>query len=471
MRTPAGSPGASRPTAVDLFCGAGGFSLGVEQAGFDVLAAVDYDAVHSAIHSFNFPHCEVVCDDAQLLSGADLLESARTAAVARNREWDGKLDLVIGGSPCQGFSYGGKRQLDDERNHLVFAFARLVAEMQPRYFVLENVPGMLRMKSPRDASKTTIEELTQELTAAGYNVLPSTPLNAAEMGVPQDRRRLFLIGSLDDETVPKTPELVSSSRGKQGSSDDDSPTLPYCPSISDAISDLPELDDLVALFDTDELQLSDAQSRDLESEASEFAQRMRGSVDDENDLSYPREFDRNLLTNLLMTRHAETTAERFAETAQGSTEPISRLYRLHLDGVSRTLRAGTGYDRGSFTSPRPIHPTAHRVITVREAARLQSFPDWFRFHRTNWHGFRQVGNAVPPLLGRAIGKCIADALGANVIKPSKAILLGDNKLLSMNITEAAEHLGGEAPSLLTHRARSRKPAKKPTKKKRLAIAS
>lgn len=110
-----------------------------------------------------------------------------------------------------------------------------------------------------------------------------------------------------------------------------------------------------------------------------------------------------LLTGSLLTDHTELSRQRFAAIAPDDVEPVSRFKKLALNGICNTLRAGTASDRGAFTSPRPIHPTVPRVITVREAARLHSYPDWFRFHATKWHGFRQIGNSVPPLLARAVG--------------------------------------------------------------------
>src|SRR5439155_12575738 len=102
---------------------------------------------------------------------------------------------------------------------------------------------------------------------------------------------------------------------------------------------------------------------------------------------------RRLLTSSMRTIHTRLSVERFQATAPGTTEPVSRFYRPHPSGVCNTLRAGTGSERGAYTSPRPIHPKLPRVISVREAARIHGFPDWFRLHRSKWHGFRQIGNA------------------------------------------------------------------------------
>src|SRR5690606_16025822 len=117
-----------------------------------------------------------------------------------------------------------------------------------------------------------------------------------------------------------------------------------------------------------------------------------------------------------------------AETPPGSVEPISRFFKLPADGVSNTLRAGTDGARGAFTSPRPIHYRYNRCVTVREMARLHGFPDWFRLHTTKWHGARQIGNAVPPPLARAIATQVMRALGVKPTRPTHPIALGDPRL-------------------------------------------
>jgi DNA (cytosine-5)-methyltransferase 1 len=179
---------------VDLFSGAGGLSLGAEQAGFDVLAAMEYDPVHAAAHAYNFPKTAVVCRDARKVSGEDIREAATEGWRLHRRRgaWDGKLDAVFGGPPCQGFSVGGLGERDDERNRLVFDFARLVGELRPRYFVMENVPGM---QGAQGEDGPLLDELREALKAAGYAVADPWVLNACFAGVPQDRRRLFLAGA------------------------------------------------------------------------------------------------------------------------------------------------------------------------------------------------------------------------------------------------------------------------------------
>jgi len=152
-----------------------------------------------------------------------------------------------------------------------------------------------------------------------------------------------------------------------------------------------------------------------------------------------------LLTSSARTNHTEISRRRFSRTPPGSVEPISRFFKLAREGVSNTLRAGTDSARGAFTSPRPIHYERDRCITVREMARLHGFPDWFRFHKTKWHGARQVGNAVPPPLGRAIAAEFVNALGIEPSRPTETLSLGDPELLAMDMTRAGDYWGVDIP--------------------------
>ena len=137
-----------------------------------------------------------------------------------------------------------------------------------------------------------------------------------------------------------------------------------------------------------------------------YASILRGEIDDPDDHSIKRNVSSNPLTGCRRSKHTEKTVDRFNNTSPGSYEPISRFYRLTKEGLSRVIRAGTVPSRGGHTASRPIHPVKNRCITVREAGRIQSFPDWFQFNPTKWHGLRQVGIAVPPLLARAVGVSI-----------------------------------------------------------------
>jgi DNA (cytosine-5)-methyltransferase 1 len=432
-RGPSATP--RRPIVVDLFSGAGGLGLGFEQAGFDVVAAVEYDPVHAATHAFNFPHCEVLCRDASLLSASDVLAAARNGFRRSNpgRQWPGRVDVIIGGPPCQGFSAGGKREADDDRNNLIAEFVRLVVEVRPEAFCLENVAGLLETKFA-----AVRESAFQTLREAGYHLSGTTEvLNSIDYGVPQVRRRVVVIGSLSGE-VPRPKKL----------------TTPHV-KVADAFEGLPSPGTYEGLLADDAVSLTDADVQLRESVSSSYARRLSGLDRDASDLSRPRVWDPTRLTNSRRTTHTPETVARFSVTPLGAVEPKSRLFRLPLLGPSRTLRAGTGSERGSHTSPRPIHPTEDRVITVREAARLHGYPDWFRFHTTNWHGHRQVGNSVPPPLAKAAGIAVRATLDTRSSTLRLPAHLGAESLLRLNRSTAMAVLSATSSEMPANRTRRR----------------
>ena len=453
------APASRRPVAVDLFAGAGGFSLGFEQAGFDILASIEYDPIHCAVHAYNFPRTEIVCADIRTLRAERIREAIGRGWRRHKRPagWDGEVDVVVGGPPCQGFSTGGKRRFDDVRNELVFGFARLVGELKPRYFVLENVPGMSSLAvGPEDDAPKLIDVLLKDFAARGYVVAPPKILNAAEFGVPQQRRRLIVLGARSGCGLPAYPQAQTAPRGRRPTAPAaSSPDRPYCPTVWDAIGDLPDVDRTGGLRFTDETALSKRAIDRMHTTAAPYARTLLGLQEDREDRSYRRIWDETALTSSLRTIHAPTVTERFAATPQGHPEPISRLVRLHPQGISSTLRAGTHYERGSFNAPRPIHPVSNRVISVREAARLHSFPDWFRLHWTKWHGFRQVGNAIPPRLGRAIARELMSVLDVKPKTPKAAISLGDPELVALENLQAAERFGADLESIPRNALRKR----------------
>jgi DNA (cytosine-5)-methyltransferase 1 len=408
-----------RPIAVDLFAGAGGMTLGFEQAGFDVLAAVEIDPVHCAIHEYNFPFWTVLCRSVTEITGEEI---RRLSAIG-----DRDIDVVFGGPPCQGFSLIGKRSLDDSRNRLVFHFLRLILELKPKFFVMENVKGMTIGKH-----RQFIWEIIEELRKNNYQVEENYQvLNAADHGVPQNRERLFLMGCRKDLDLPNYPQAITKSKSKKLESYNLS-NLPNSPTVRDAIADLPEVNRY------SELNRKDWVIADYD-KPSNYASQLRCLSPIQGDYSYQRKYDFRLLTSSLRTKHTPETIKRFAQTPQGKTEPISRFYKLSLDGLCNTLRAGTASNRGAFTSPRPIHPFTPRCITVREAARLHSYPDWFRFHATKWHGFRQIGNSVPPLLAKAVASEIMKALNINPSKPEFIKTLGDENFVIFNMSKSARY--------------------------------
>src|SRR5580704_11996427 len=260
---------ARRPIGIDLFAGAGGLSLGFEQAGFDVAVAVEIDPIHCGVHEYNFPNCGIVCTDASKTNAKKIREAAALDGTP--------IDAVFGGAPCQGFSLIGHRMLDDPRNRLILEFVRLTVELDARYFVFENVKGLTI-----GAYRRLLDELIEAFDKEGYDVtMPYRVLNAADFGVPQDRRRLFLMGAKKGLRLPKYPEGVPGRRT----------------TVWQAIGDLPEAEKYRELVD------SDAVRNAKFGKASAYARLLRGLANDRQDLSYPRKWDATRLTSSMRTEH------------------------------------------------------------------------------------------------------------------------------------------------------------------------
>ena len=372
----------NRPIGVDLFAGVGGMSLGFEQAGFDVAAAVDLDPINVSVHGKNFPNCKVIQADVSKLSAKSLLEEAALSASS--------VDVVFGGPPCQGFSLMGRRRIEDERNLLLLHFARLVREIRPRYFVVENVPGLMLGNCVE-----LLRSFERRIRRAGYDLVePVRILDATDFGVPQRRQRAFLLGFKKELEPPRYP-MPNDIRGDNGSGP--------VPTVWDAIGDLSALEDCPQLLESDRYH-------GKLGTPSEYAKPLLASEAEHDGVEPRKVLNGRGLGGCLRTKHSPEIQRRFADTTPGTSEKISRFFRLDCGGVAHTLRAGTGPEYGSHTAARPIHPKEPRCITTREAARLHSFPDWFEFHPTKWHGFRQVGNSVPPLLAQAVARTLLELL-------------------------------------------------------------
>ncbi len=351
--------------AVDVFSGVGGMSLGFEMAGFNVAAAVDNNDINVQTYQANFPDTPCIQADIAELTASALRKQANLS---------GEVDVLFGGPPCQGFSVIGKRRAEDPRNELLIHFARLLKELSPNYFVVENVSGLLI-----GDALLTLNRFKRDVKSAGYAIVePLQVLDAQDFGVPQQRRRLFVLGFKHELPAPDYPKP----HGVRAT-------------VWDAISDLACIDKLA-----DDL-FTDIYSGRL-GKPSKYAAQLRVTADGTSVVE---------LSGCARSLHGVETVKRFTATEPGSREPISKFDRLAKSKVALTLRAGTGPENGSFMAPRPIHPVHPRCITVREAARLHSFPDWFHFDATKWHGFRQVGNSVPPLLARAVALSVKKALG------------------------------------------------------------
>ncbi|MXO90472.1 DNA (cytosine-5-)-methyltransferase [Altererythrobacter aquaemixtae] len=338
--------------AVDLFCGTGGFSRGAHAAGFDVVSAYDNDPNLTYSYKTNFPNTNLFSKDISCLSGTELLEDAH-----------GPVDLIFGGPPCQGFSLIGRRDENDPRRNLLGKFFEIVDEARPRAFVMENVEGVM-IGSARDELDDAINGLT------GYITTEPTVLDASEFGAATKRRRAFVVGYLPGECAPFDFN--------------DLDELKRDPStVEDAISDLRSLVPVHIEDDGTDVWRLRANAK-----SSKYSKKLHSS-------------DRELTGNK-STSHLDRVVERFAMIPQGGFDQVGKYPRLKWTGLCPTLRAGTGSDKGSHQAVRPIHPAENRVITVREAARLQGFPDQHRFHPTIWHSFRQIGNSVSPIIAESV---------------------------------------------------------------------
>ena len=347
---------ASGPKLVDVFSGCGGFSLGAHKAGFRVVVAFDNDRILASSYQYNFPDTRMMFRDVTDVDG----NMVRAAA-------GGQVDGIVGGPPCQGFSDIGQRHPADPRSRLLGHFFRIVREVRPPFFAMENVRGLAYSNA-----RSVLDEALQ-LVEDEYVILGPIMLNAAEFGAATNRSRLFVIGIHKDRGEALTLEHFDALKRAPAT-------------VKAAISDL---DGAAALGQRDGF---DTWRITRTGRPYNYARILR-SPD-------------GLFTGHRVTSHCGQVVARFDAVPPGGIDTIGRHPRLSWSGQCPTLRAGTGPDRGSHQSIRPIHPEHPRVITVREAARLQGFPDYHRFHSTVWHSFRMIGNSVSPIIAKAIFRAI-----------------------------------------------------------------
>ncbi|MCY1205084.1 Modification methylase HaeIII [compost metagenome] len=361
------------PKIIDLFAGAGGLSLGASRAGFEVCASVELDKRAMATHQRNFPNTTHIAQDVSALDGVSLLALSGVRA--------GELDGLIGGPPCQGFSSIGNKDAGDERNGLFADFFRLVDQTRPAFFVAENVPGILAERN--DA----IREQALRMIPNDYQILAPIEVQANLYGAPTSRTRIFFIGyqprrfdielTADHFAPPDDVELAIVATTLQG--------LPL------------RID---CRWQTEELGWRPATACGGTFLADRITNYVPTGVGDPRLLA--RYLEKGEVSGCLGTRHSVELRRRYRSLKYGEMDVASRSRRLDPNGFCPTLRAGTGADKGSYQAVRPIHYSAPRVITPREAARLQGFPDWFVFDATKWHSFRQIGNSVSPIVAERI---------------------------------------------------------------------
>jgi DNA (cytosine-5)-methyltransferase 1 len=347
--------------AIDLFTGCGGMSKGFIDAGYKILVGVDND--ETALATFSRNHNGAVALNADL-------SKKETFARINEVVGDCKIDVIIAGPPCQGFSLTGPRNFDDKRNKLYLAVFETVKRYQPKAFVIENVPGMATLYNGEIK-----EEILRRFRKLGYNV-ESYVLCAADYGVPQMRKRLIFMGIKEKLGVPTPPPVVNTSEN-------------YV-TCRQAISDLPTRQNEPGI--EEDVYISEPHTA--------YQRQMRGKC--------------NTLYNHVATVHKQFVIDVISQVPEGCNYKAlpkgvgkSRIFheawtRYHGDKPSKTIDTG---HRNHF------HYKLNRVPTIRENARLQSFTDDFVFIGTKTQQNRQVGNAVPPLLGFHIGKQIKKILG------------------------------------------------------------
>jgi len=368
------------PNIIDLFAGAGGLSLGAARAGFKVVGAVENDKYAFAAHKKNFPTSKHSNEDVASLNGKQLFEFAGLKK--------GALDGLIGGPPCQGFSNIGHRKADDDRNELFFHFFRLVKETRAKFFLAENVPGIL------DERYDTLRDKALKLIKKDYIILPPLRIIASDYGAPTIRKRIFFIGYLSKYFSDLYEESFASPKNI-------SPVY-----VQDALKGLPiEID---PDWQSEENGWRQIEKRESDCYAERITKHIPDGVGDVR--SIDRYESKNEVSGCLGTRHTPEVLKRYEALGPGKRDKISKAVKLDPTGFCPTLRAGTDITRGKYQAVRPIHHLKPRVITPREGARLQGFPDWFHFDRTKWHSFRQIGNSVSPLVSESLLKTIIDHL-------------------------------------------------------------
>jgi DNA (cytosine-5)-methyltransferase 1 len=359
------------PAVIDLFCGAGGLTLGAYRAGFRVAVGADHDKDALSIHRANFPSCKVANIDVGKTASGDLLRYARRKGV----------EGVIGGPPCQGFSVIGKRESKDPRNALFTQFFRHVAKIRPDFFVAENVPGIL------GESARPLVSRGLEIVASDYHVLPPIVINAADYGAPTERKRVFFIGFRQKVDEREFSNALNAAKSKESIR------------VRDALLGVASSDD-PSESHGGRLWGEVRWNEQPEEFADSLRDRIPKTVGDAFAVDILRR--RSLSSGFQRTVHTAAVRKRFGEVKQGQVDRVSRAIRLDPAAFCPVLRAGTGPEHGSFTALRPIHAWEPRVILPREAARLQGFPDWFLLHNTIWHSLRHIGNSVSPLVAEKV---------------------------------------------------------------------
>lgn len=374
-----------------MFSGAGGLSLGFKTAGFEVKLAVEREKSFCESYRYNNPECECLNEDITELS----LE--KNLGKIYNKYLKGELvEGIIGGPPCQGFSSVGNRKLSDPRNSLIYFFIKWVKFFEPVFYAMENVSGILTMANGQVAKK--IKEMYRDI---GYSCQAKIFV-AADYGVPQLRKRVFFVGTKDGSLkslkVPKTNSNLSSQKILFER------YLPKYLTVNDALSDILEIEP----FRTN--NGGESTKKYADPPKTDYQEYLRKISDK--------------LYDHIAPNHSQLVVDRISHLEQGKNHKslppeyqlkggYSNIYgRLHLKRPADTITGNCG----CVSAPgRFIHPTQNRALSVREAARLQSFPDDYRFFGCARDKYQQVGNAVPPLMAYAVAKAVKEIIYLNLL--------------------------------------------------------
>ena len=345
---------------INLFSGAGGFSLGAKRAGFDISGSIEIDPQAISVYEKNFPKSPLWMKDISTVSATEILEKFKLKVC--------EIDGIIGGPPCQGFSHLGNNDSEDPRNQLFIRFFEIVNDAVPKFFLAENVPGIL---SPKNSQ--FIEQALSKVKDK-YKILEPMKLVATEYGAPTKRARVFFFGYLKDQmNTVKSTEFI--------------------PENTNSVYVKDALKGLLRKIDPLWLKEEDGWKKITKNVEGDFGSKLYGQIPDGvgDPEAITRLEEKSEVSGCLGTRHTKKVLDRYSKIKPGEIDHVSRSRRLNSKGFCLTLTAGTGKDKGGYQAVRPLHPTQNRVITPREAARLQGFLDWFQFHPTKWHSFRQIG--------------------------------------------------------------------------------
>jgi len=390
------------PTAIDLFCGAGGASLGLVRAGWDLRLASDIDLACSLTHQANLPG-RFLTEDLRNVDAGKVLSEAGLSA--------GELDLLFAGPPCQGFSMIGSRVVWDKRNNLFREVLRLASAWQPACVVIENVPGLVTL-----AGGAYLRAILEGLSQAGYEAACGELL-AAQYGAPQMRWRLIIIGWRKDLGIPAGYGFPRPTAGAAKIGD----LLPNCTippwqldgfvTTAEAIGDLPPV------------AAGEEADHYVGPPVGPYQQAMRAGLNGELTNHYAARLSAANLARLAHIKPGQDWRDLPRELLPSGMQRAlrkdhtRRYRRMTWDGVPRAVIT-------RFRDPKSgeyTHPDQDRTITIREAARLQGFPDGFVFHGHRSSQYDQVGNAVPAQLAEAIGeevrRCLDGQLGDRLVAP------------------------------------------------------